>query len=155
MMFLCIACLFLGPAFNMAAGIASWQSIAELKNQPGKIGGFQMNVLGQRLLLSGFVISILYPLFFVLFLRAISICLRSRVHLLLINVFLVFAGVLAAATLVVLFKHPLGGPLLPPMIALLIGGSWLIVLLLYVVLIAAMRMCILSVIASVRSPLEV
>ena len=68
-MFLCIACLFLGPTFHVASGIASWQALTELKNHPGKVQDFHMNPLGHWLQLIGFAISLLYPLSFTLFLR--------------------------------------------------------------------------------------
>ena len=76
-MFLCIACLFLGPAFEAASGIASWQAIAELKKNPGNLQEFRLNPLVQRLHLVAFALSTLYPLCFTLFLRAIAVCLRA------------------------------------------------------------------------------
>jgi hypothetical protein len=153
-MFMCIACLFLGPAFQVAAGIASWQAIAEIKNHPGKLDAFHFSPLAQRLLLTGFAISMLYPLFFILFLRAVATCLRLAKHALLIDVFLAFATLLAGATMYGLYKHPLGGPPVPPVPALLVAAGWLVVGVLYVGLIAMMRICINMVISRIRSPLE-
>jgi len=153
-MFLCIACLFLGPMFHFASGIASRQAFSELKAHPDRMRDFQLSPLAKRLTLLGFAIGTLYPLCFLLFLRAIATCLRATVHVVLISIFLVFAASLVAATMYALYKHPLGGPPMPPLEALLLIASWAVVLLLYVGLIGMMRVCIQSVMARVRSPLE-
>src|SRR5438552_13679871 len=39
-MFVCIVCIFLSPAFEFASGVASYQSISELKKNPTKFQDF-------------------------------------------------------------------------------------------------------------------
>jgi hypothetical protein len=153
-MFLCTACLFLGPMFQVAAGIAGWQAIGELRANPAKFRDVNIGLLAQRLMMTGFAISILYPLCFTLFLRGIAKCLRSPVHVVLINIFLVFAGTLVAATMWLLYKIPMGGHPVAPQLALGVFAAWPLVLVIYVVLIAVTRMCILSTMSRVKSPLE-
>jgi hypothetical protein len=153
-MFLCIACLFIGPAFQIAAGIAAWEQIAELNKQPGKLGDLHLNAWTQRLQLTGFVICTLYPLSFILFLRAVAICLRATWQLWLVNTFLLFGVIVGAASMFTVYKHPLGGPPVPGVQALVLCGLWLVMLVVYFALIAIMRVCIYSVIAKVKSPLQ-
>jgi hypothetical protein len=153
-MFLCIACLFLGPAFQISAGIAGWQQIGEFNKQPGKFGDLHLNDWTQRLQLIAIAIGALYPLFFVLFLRAVAICLRVTWLVWLVNVFLVFAAIVVAATMFMVYKHPLGGPPIPVVQALMLGGLWLVILILYLASIATTRVCIYSVFAKVKSPLQ-
>jgi hypothetical protein len=153
-MFLCTACLFLGPAFQFASGVSSGQAISELKKNPGKMQEFHMSPFAQRLQLTGFAISTLYPLCFMLFLRAIAICLRLPTQAIIFNIFLLFGAVLVAATMYNIYKHPLGGPLMPIPQALLLGVGWLTWSVLYIGLIAMMRVSIGSVIGKVKSPLQ-
>ena len=78
-MFTCIVCVFLGPMFHIASGIASWQAVNDLRANPHRFESFQLNPIGQWLQLIGFGISMLYPLCFVLFLRAVAMCLGAAV----------------------------------------------------------------------------
>jgi hypothetical protein len=153
-MFMCMACLLLGPAFHAAAGIASRQALAEIKNNPAKMRDLQFGPFAHRMQMTGFVISMVYPLCFILFLRAIAACLRSPIHVMVVNIFLVFAAVLVAATGYVLYNHPPGSMVLPPVEALALGGGWLVLGVLYIMLIVLTRICITTVMARVKSPLE-
>jgi hypothetical protein len=153
-MFICIACIFLAPAFELASGISNWQAVSELKKNPHRLQDFQLNPLGQWLQLIGFSISMLYPLCFILFLRAVAVCLQADVHVILVNVFLVLAAALVAATGYVLYQHPPGGKPVPPEQALLLGAAWGVLLLLYASLIAVIRVCIHTVLSTVKSPLD-
>jgi hypothetical protein len=154
-MFVCIACLFLGPAFEFASGAASWQSVSELRKNPSKMTEFQLNPLGQWLQLIGFGISMLYPLAFCLFLRAVAVCLRASSHVMLVNVFLVIGGGVVAATGLALVEYRPGAKPMPQEHALMLGLAWGVMLLLYVALIAVMRVCIHTVLGQVKSPLDV
>jgi hypothetical protein len=153
-MFACIACLFFGPAFHFASGIANWQALQELKKNPGAVREFQLNPMGQWLQLIGFAISMLYPLCFVLFLRAVALCLRADLHAKLVTTFLVVATSAVAATGWVLYKHPPGGRPIPPEHALMILVGWGAILLLYAGLIMVMRGCIATVMSNLKSPLD-
>jgi hypothetical protein len=153
-MFICIACLFLGPAFHIATGIANYQALAELKNHPRRIETFQLNPMGQWLQLIGFAISMVYPLFFILFLRAVAVCMRADAHVMLVNVFVVIACSLVAATGYELFEHRPGTKPLPPQHTMALGLAWGVMLVLYAGLIGVIRICIQKVIGNVKSPLE-
>jgi hypothetical protein len=50
------------------------------------------------------------------------------------------------------YKHPLGGPPVPALQALVLCGAWVVTAILYFASIAMMRVCIYSVTARVRSP---
>jgi hypothetical protein len=154
-MFLCIACVFLGPVFHIASGIASWQAVSELKSHPHRIENFQLNPMGQWLQLIGFGISMLYPLFFILFLRAVAVCLRVGWHAVLVNVFLALAAVLVAGTAFALFNFRPGGKPLPSAPIALLGLGWCVVGVSYVGLIALTRIMIHAVMGQVKSPLAV
>jgi hypothetical protein len=154
-MFLCIACLFLGPAFQMASGIASWQTFQELKANPARLRDVQLNPLGQWLQLIGFGLSMFYPLFFTLFLRAVAICLRISKLAAFIDIFLVFAAILVAATGFAMYRLPRGGaPMIPLGVAVALGAAWLILLIIYIGLIAFTRVGIHVVMSTVKSPLQ-
>jgi hypothetical protein len=153
-MFLCIACLFLGPAFQMASGIASWQAISELKKNPGKYHEFHLNPLGHWLHLVGFVISMLYPLCFTLFMRQIAVCLRASKQVMIVDGYLVLAAVTAAGTAFVLFRHPLGVAPIPPIEIMVLAGGWFVVVVGYFTMILLTRICIGAVMSTVKSPLE-
>jgi hypothetical protein len=152
-MFLTIACLFLGPAFNVAAGISSRQALQDLKKNPAAVKDIQINPLGQWLHLIGFGISMLYPMCFLLFLRATAVCLRVEGQVMLVNAFLVFAGVVVAGTAFMMFQYRPGGLPLPPALALILGGAWVVVCVGYIGLIAITRICIGKVMSTVKSPL--
>jgi hypothetical protein len=153
-MFVCIACVFFGPAFEFASGVASWQQVQELHKNPHAISEFRLNPLGQWLHVIGFVINMAYPICFVLFLRAVTVCLRSETHALLVTVFLVLALGLVAATCYVLYEHPPGGKPIPPAHLLLLAAAWAVTTVLYIGLIAVVRGCIHSVMGNVKSPLD-
>src|SRR5262249_40209985 len=144
----------LGPAFEVASGIASHQAVQEVRKNPQKLHDFQLNPLSQWLHLIGFGISMLYPLCFTLFLRACAVCLRARTHVIIVNLFLVFAVLVAAATGYFFYLHPPGGPAMPVVPALALGGAWGVVVLGYASLIAIMRVCIGNVMSGVKSPLD-
>jgi hypothetical protein len=154
-MFICIACLSFGPAFEIASGASNYQAMQELKSNPAAIRDLQLNPLGQWLRLIGFAISMLYPLLFLLFLRAVAICLRSNPHVLLVNFFVLIAAMMVVATGYVLYLHPPGGKPIPSQLALTVAGAWGIVLLMYVALLFVMRGLIVTVMGSVKSPLAV
>jgi hypothetical protein len=155
LMFMAIACLFFGPAFEIASGIANWQAIQELKKNPAAVRDFRLNPLGQWLHLIGFGITMLYPLCFTLFLRAVAVCLRAETHVMLVNTFTVLAMSLVAATGYMLYQFPPGGKPPPAQMALLLFGGWFVMLILYIALIAVMRGCVVYVTGNLKSPLEV
>jgi hypothetical protein len=154
MMFLCIACVFLGPAFHFASGVSNWQQISELKNHPQRVENFQLNPLGQWLQLIGLCISMLYPLFFTLFLRAIGVCLRVEWHVIIINIFLVVAGLMVGATAYAMVFYRPGAKPIPALHATALGLGWVGILVIYVALIAVTRVVIYKVRSQVKSPLE-
>jgi hypothetical protein len=154
-MFMCIACVFLVPAFQVGAGIANWQAVADLKANPHRIDNFQLNPMGQWLQVMSFGISMLYPMCFMLFLRSVAVCLRVEWQVMLINTFLVLAGILTAVTGFALYVYRPGAKLIPAEQALLLGGGWLVVMVLYVGLIALTRVTISKVMGGVKSPLAV
>jgi hypothetical protein len=153
-MFICIACLFFAPAFEFASGVANFQAIQEVRKNPHAVRDFQLNPMGQWLHLIGFVISMAYPVCFVLFLRAVAVCLRSDAHIMMVNAFLVVAAAIIASTCYVLYLHPPGGKPIPYEHLVMLGAAWLLVLVLYVGLILVIRGCIYTVMGNVKSPLE-
>lgn len=153
-MFCCIACLFLGPAFELATGIANWQALSDLKQNPQHLQHFQLNPLGRWLHVIAFGIGMLYPLCFLLFLRASAVCLRADTLVMLINSFGVFAVALVAATGFAIFQHPPGGRPMPPGQAMLLGMGWLAMVVMYIGLIVMTRVSISAVMNSVKSPLD-
>jgi hypothetical protein len=154
MMFLCIACVFLGPAFHFASGVSNWQQISELRNHPQRIETFQLNPLGQWLQLIGMCISMLYPMFFLLFLRAIGICLRIDWHVTMINIFLVVAALMVGATAYALAVYHPGRKPIPAAHAGALVVGWFGILVLYVTVIAVTRVVIYKVRSQIKSPLE-
>lgn len=153
-MFMCIACIFFGPAFEFASGVSNWETMRELRKNPHAMSEIKLNPMGQWLHLIGFCISMLYPLCFLLFLRAVAVCLHADAHVMVINVFIALALVMVAATGFLLYLHPPGGKPIPPPQALMVAGGWGVLLLLYIGIIFVMRGCIYTTIGQVRSPLD-
>jgi hypothetical protein len=153
-MLLCIACMVLGPACQVGSIIASWQVLKEARGNPAKLQEFQQVGPGRWMQLTAFGVSMLYPFCFCLFLRAVAVCLRAYKHATAINVFLGLGAALAVGTGYVLFQHPHGGGPTPVALMLAINGSWAVLGIVYIGLIAAMRICIGTVMGRVRSPLE-
>jgi hypothetical protein len=153
-MLLCIACLFLGPAFHVGSVIASWQGVQEVRNNPGRLHDFHLSVAGQWLQMSAFGASMLYPLCFCLFLRATAACLNAVVHVWIINLFLLLGACMAAATAYLLLQHPPGGKPIAMQELIMLNVGWGVLGLFYIGLILAMRVCIANVMSTVKSPLE-
>jgi hypothetical protein len=153
-MFVCIACLFFGPAFEFASGVASFQSVSDVHKNPQAVKDFQLNPLGQWLHIIGFVISMAYPVCFVLFLRSVAVCLRAEIYVMLVNAFLVLAVAVIAGTCYTFYQYPPGAKPVPPAQLLLLAGSWGILGLLYFGLIMVIRGCVVSVMGNLKSPLD-
>jgi hypothetical protein len=109
--------------------------------------------MGQWLQLIGFVISMLYPLFFLLFLRAVAVCLQVEWQVMLINSFLVIAGIVFAGTCYALYLYRPGTRAIPTQHSVVLALAWGAVLILYVGLIALTRVMIHKVMGQVKSPL--
>jgi hypothetical protein len=153
-MVLCVACLFMGPAFQVGTCIAGWQAFQELRNNPAKIQDMQLNTAAQWMQLTAFVVSMLYPLCFCLFLRSVAVCLRVDWNVMAVNVFLLIGAGLSAATLLAMFQHPIGGRRLPWQENIMLCLGWFVLSIGYVVLISLTRVSIGRVISRVKSPLQ-
>jgi hypothetical protein len=152
MMFFCICCLFIGPALNVAAGIAGGQRYSELRRAASIYNAAPANPAEQYLQLVSFAIGLLYPFFFLLFMRAAACCIRARGLVMLFNVYLIFALAVAAATGIFVFDP---GQLAkyPQVIALLPLG-WGACGLGFLALVILSRIFILGTMQRIRSPLE-
>jgi hypothetical protein len=153
-MVLCVACLFMGPIFQVATCISGWQAFQELRNNPAKFQEMQLNTVAQWLQMTALVVSMLYPLCFCLFLRATAVCLRVDWNVMAVNVFLLVGAGLFAATFMAMFQHPIGGRRLPWQENIMLNLGWFAMAIGYVVLIALTRINIHRVISKVKSPLQ-
>jgi hypothetical protein len=151
-MFLCITSLIIGPAFHLASGIGGLRAYPELRRGAAALQDLQLTEVGKWMQLAGFAISLLYPLFFLLFLRAIARCMHAQGYVSFINVYLIFAAVLTAATAFFIYNPAYFAK--RPLEMVLLGGGWLVSLIVYVITILLIRVCIYTTTERIRSPLD-
>jgi hypothetical protein len=155
MMFFCLTCLFAAPALNIAAGIGGgMQRGPDLQKGARTFRDIQFTARARYMQMAGAAASLLYSLFFLLFLRAVARCHASSAHVMLVNFFLVFVGVLVGLTVYVgymSFRDLIREENDP---RLWIAGAWGICLIFELFLIGAIRSCIIKSMARVRSPLD-
>jgi hypothetical protein len=151
-MFMCITSLIIGAAFHLASGVAGLRAYPDWRRGATTLQELQLTELGKVMQLAGFGVGLLYPLFFILFLRAIAACMNAYGYVKFINVYLVFAGALIAATAFMIYnpsyftRHPTE--------TLLLAGGWVVSMLTYVVSILLIRVCIYQTMERLRSPLD-
>jgi hypothetical protein len=151
-MFGCLTCLLMGPAFNIAAGIAGVQQAIDINRGPQAFTDIKYNQTGQYLKLIGFTISLLYPLSFLLFLRQTACCMHARAHSLVLSVFLMFAFPLVAVTGYYIYDPQFAAKY--EAVGALLGMGWLVLGAGYLAIILIMRLCVLRTMERVRSPLD-
>src|SRR5207302_1175870 len=86
LMFFCLTSLFAGPALNAASWVGGVTRGPDLQRGARTFGDIQFNTTGRTMQLASAVASLLYSLFFLLFLRAVARCHASRRHVMLVNV---------------------------------------------------------------------
>jgi hypothetical protein len=151
--FLCVFCIFVGPIFNTAAGIALTEKPIQFKHGARGLQDIQLTKTGRIINSVGLVCEMLSPLAFLLFLRAIARCLELKVHLVIMNVFIAVAVGLTGATGYLLFAPP-RDPRMLVLYLLCLGGGWLACGLAFLVMTLVMRNSIFYALDRVRSPLE-
>lgn len=151
-MFLAITALIIGPAFHIASAIAGLRSFPDWKRGAMILDELQLTELGKTMQLVGLGIGLLYPMFFIFFLRAIALCMNSRGLVMFVNLYLLLAASLTAAT-----GYFILNPMVfvrNPLALLIIGGGWIVSTIVYVVVILLIRVCIYQTMERIRSPLE-
>jgi len=155
MMFFCLTCLFAVPTLNAAACIGGgMQRGPDLQKGARTFREMRFSPRARYMQIAGAVASLLYSVFFLLFLRAVARCHASSAHVTLVNFFLVFVGVLVGLTVYVgyLSFRDMIRPENDPRLWIL--GAWGVCFLFYLFLIGAIRSCIVKSLARVRSPLD-
>jgi hypothetical protein len=152
LMFFCVTCLFIAPALNIAAGAAFTQRGLNFDRGARMFTEMKFTQTGQHLQLVGFGIGLLYPLTFLLFLRSCASCMHAKALTAVLSLFLVFALTVTGYTGYLIY-NPIPTQA-SEMLARLLGYGWLGLLLGYLGLIFATRLCLLNTIRRVRSPLE-
>jgi hypothetical protein len=155
LMFFCLTCLFAVPTLNAAACIGGGlQRGPDLQKGARTFREVQFSPRARYMQLASAAASLLYSLFFLLFLRAVARCHASSAHVTLVNFFLVFVGVLVGLTVYVgyLSFRDMIRPENDPRLWIL--GAWGVCFLFYLFLIGAVRSCIIKSVARVRSPLD-
>lgn len=151
-MFVCITCTFIGPVFNSAAGIGMTQKPVALKHGPRGLQELKLTGTGRVVHLIGMGCALLTPLFFLLFLRAVALCMGAHTHMVIMNGYIALSAGLAGVTgYLLLLPPPLEKAL--PVLGLL-GVGWAVWGVAYLVLILLIRSVILRTVESLRSPLE-
>jgi hypothetical protein len=151
-MFLAITALIIGPAFHMASAFAGLRSFPDWKRGAMVLDELQLTELGRTMQLVGFGIGLLYPMFFILFLRAIALCMNSRGLAMFVNLYLLLAAGLTAVTGYLILNPAVF--VRNPLALLLIGGGWVVSMIVYVVIILLIRVVIYQTMERIRSPLE-
>jgi len=150
-MFLCMTCLFIGPAFNIVAGIAGAERSLDLERYQS-FTEMKYTQTGQTLRLTGFALGLLYPLGLVLFLRAVACCMHSPALVMMLNLFLLYSLGLVGWTGYILYDPRYTLTQGPLMQGLTLG--WVVLVVGYLVLIGLTRFCVLKTMERVRSPLD-
>lgn len=151
-MFLCITSLIIGVVFHIASGVGGLRAYPEMRRGVATLQELQLTEVGKIMQLAGFGIGLLYPLFFILFLRAIAACMHATGYVRFINVYLLFATALSGVTAILILNPQLFAK--RPFELMMLGGGWVVSMIIYVITILIVRVCIYTTMERIRSPLD-
>jgi hypothetical protein len=154
LIFACMLCMVIGPFMNILTSLGSDGANNYKQFQHYKEGvHLKFDSVGGVLQLLGTILSIVSTMLFVLFLRAITCCFRSRFLTSIIHLYLLFSALLIGVSAQMLFAMP--QTLTRPEVILGLLAGWLAWTAGYVFLVFSTRICIASGSARIRSPLAV
>jgi hypothetical protein len=155
MMFFCLTALLAVPALNIASGIGgNMQRGPDLSRGAHTFREMRFSMSARYMQLASAAASLMYSLFFLLFLRAVARCHASPAHVMLVNFYLVFVGGLVAISAVVFWLGFQGRLPVDNDPRFWVIAAWGVCFLFYLFLIASIRSCIIKSVARVRSPLD-
>jgi hypothetical protein len=152
-MFVSITCLITGPAFNVASSFGGINKQPEFRRGPNEFKLPEFSPSVRNLQIACNVVGMLGYVMFVLFLRAVARCFGDAQRASTVMAFLIFQGVLFAASLYVILLEPM---LLidEPMVPIGIGLGWICSGLWFLYLLASIRRCIIDGMEYTHSPLS-
>jgi len=152
LLFVSMACVFIGPAINVVAGFTMDKGI-ELKKGPQGLAEFELTPLARKLQIAGGLTSAASLACFMLFLRAVALCFDDHSRAVHVLVYLFFFGLLIAQSVIVAISRLAPERLL--LIAAMLGAGSLILFFWYLYLIGSIRRCIAHGLSQVKNPLEI
>jgi hypothetical protein len=154
LIFGCMLCMVIGPVMNILTSLGGDGANNYKQMQHYKDGiHLTFDSVGGILQLLGTILSIVSTLLFVLFLRAVTCCFRSKFLTSMIHLYLLFSALLIGVTSQLLFALP--RTLTRPEVFLGLAAAWLACVLGYVFLVFCTRVCIATGSSRIRSPLAV
>jgi hypothetical protein len=155
LMFTCMLCLLVGPVLNGIFSVtgAGADNYRALKKGRDGVADVKFEATGAILQLVGAALSLASTVLFVLFLRAVGSCFNSKTLVNGIHLYLLYVALLIGGTVQVSLNE--GRALAKPDVVMALGLGWLGLALGYVLIIVATRICILTGLDRVRSPLAV
>jgi hypothetical protein len=160
-----ILCILMGPALNIASvftGLDEEESarLSKARKDPAALvkeieeykKGLKDHGTHTYIKLAGDFAGMLSTVFFVLFLRAVSLCCKDRPRAIIAELYLLFSGLLVAGV-VCFFVNP--APFFTrPELLLVLAAGWLFSGLWYFLLMVSTIVCISNILARRRSPLS-
>jgi len=154
LIFSCMLCMVIGPVMNILTSLGGDGANNYKQLQHYKEGiHLTFNSVGSILQLLGTILSVVSTTLFILFLRAVGCCFRSRFLTSMIHLYLLFSALLIGVTAQLIFALP--RTLARPEVLLGLAAGWLICVLGYVFLVFFTRVCIATGSSRIRSPLAV
>lgn len=152
LMFVCMATL----AMSLALSVLS--TLAGVKVQPEfqrGVAGFQQvrfTTVGVIYNLSSIALSMAYTCAFALFLRAVALCMGSRWHVRMVDLFLSFFVPLTIASVYLVYKQLTTDRFLVGLFVM-VGAGWLICFFYWLAMIAMVRSCIMKTMERLKDPM--
>jgi hypothetical protein len=124
LMFGCLTCILAGPALNFAAGFTGVQTQPKIERGLDGIKDVKYSTEGAVMQIGSIGVAILGNVLFILFLRAIARCFEDSGRVILVNLYLLFTGLLLAGSIYLPFAKVNPALFLPYVLAL--GMGWVL-----------------------------
>ncbi len=154
LMFFCLVCLLAGPALNIASYIGCVQRYPELSRGAASLRQIRFTASGHYMQLASAAASLLYSLFFLLFLRAVAHCHNAPRYVMVVNFALALVGGMVGLSAYMGYLSFRGMVSEDGMLQICTSLGWVICFIFYLCLIGGIRSCINKSVARVCSPLE-
>jgi hypothetical protein len=154
LIFGCMLCMVIGPVMNILTSLGGDGANNYKQFQHYKEGvHLTFDSVGTIIQLLGTILSLVSTTLFVLFLRAVACCFRSKFLTSIIHLYLLFSALLIGVSAQMIFVMP--RVMTRPEVFLGLAAGWLACVLGYVFLVFCTRVCIANGSSRIRSPLAV
>jgi hypothetical protein len=152
LMFLCMATMAMSLALSILSSVSGMRIQPEFSRGVAGFSQVRFTTAGVLFNLASALLSMAYTCTFALFLRAVALCMGSRWHVRMVDLFLSFFFPLAIATGYLAYKLASGDfTIINPL--LFLGAGWIICFLFWLTMIFLVRCCVFKTIERVRAPM--